>query len=304
MKAKARPRMLVAFDFAEASRAALAEAIRVARATGAELDLLHVFPHAVAPGEYGWPGGEAQREQEHRALQDALEREASDARSLQVLVRIETATGDPAKRILETAGAAKVSAIWMGADAHSGVAGALLGRVTTRVVREAAVPVYVVRLRATASATDRIPDRRVVVGVDFTPASLAAVDAAAAFAKAVGGQVRVVHVIPAVRSVDSDGLSTLRGRVEGIARELREMGVPATGGITYGDPATALVAETEGDTTAVIAVGMHKRSRAARLLLGDVTESLLKIANAGVLVAHAGPAAQPLVALPPLASPG
>jgi nucleotide-binding universal stress UspA family protein len=186
---------------------------------------------------------------------------------------------------------------------RAGFVGMLVGRVALEVVRGAAAPVFVVRRRASASPTDTLRNRRIVAGFDFTSASRAAVDAAVALAKQVRGEVRIVHVIPTAHSVDAEEMARLRSRLEELAAEAATNGVTATSSLTFGDPATALIAETEQEPGSVIAVGARPRSRVARLLLGDVTESLLKTTDATVMVAHAGPVAMPLVALPLLGSP-
>lgn len=300
---KQRPRILTAFDFSEASRAALTEATRMALTTGAELVLLHVFAQRNPTAEYGWKGGATQREHERRDLFELLEHEAEVARTVQVIARVRTAVGEPAQQILEAAALEDAAAIFLGADAHEGFAGMLLGRVALQVVREADAPVFVVRRRAAASPTDILRGRRIVAGFDFTSASRAAVDSAVALAKHAGGEVRIVHVIPTAHSVDAEEMSRLRSRLEELAAEARTNGVVASALLTFGDPATALIAETEHEPGSVIAVGARPRSRVARLLLGDVTESLLRVTDATVMVAHAGPVSSPLVALPLLGSP-
>lgn len=275
----------------------------MARTTGAELVLLHVFAERKTSAEYGWKGGETQREHERHDLLELLEHEAEVARSVQVVARVRTTAGAPAERILEAAATEGAAAIFLGADAHDGFAGMLLGRVALQVVREAAAPVFVVRRRAAASPTDTLRGRRIVAGFDFTSASRAAVDSAVALAKHAGGEVRIVHVIPTAHSVDAEEMARVRSRLEELAAEARTNGVAASASLTFGDPASALIAETEGEPGAVISVGARPRSRVARLLLGDVTESLLKITNATVMVAHAGPVSSPLVALPLVGTP-
>ena len=295
-----RIRVVAAFDFGEPARAALAEAVRFARVTHAELVILHVFPDGVAPGEFGWKGGETQREQECATLCALLEREAADARSLQVSARVRTAHGDTATRILAAAADEQASAIFVGADRHDGIRGALLGRTATRVVRESDVPVFVVRRYAAPSPTDTLAGRRIVVGTDFTSPSIAALESAAALAAAEGGELRIVHVAPAARPYDADELLCLRRRLEGIAGEMAARGIRASASLAYGDAATALVAETEDDPSAVIAVGTRWRSRVARTLAGSVAESVMRLSDATVLVAHSGADARPLVAQPAL----
>lgn len=299
-----RPRILVAFDFSEAAEAALTEAMRFARATRAELVILHVFAERNNPAEYGWKGGAVQREHERLELLRLLQREAEDARSVQVLARVRTAAGDPGERILEAATLERVSGIYLGADAHDGVVGALLGRVAIRVVREAKVPVFVVRRRASASPTDVFPRRRIVVGFDFTSASIAALDAAIDTAKnSGGGDLRIVHVIPSAHSANAEEMARLRSRLEEIATDVSANGVVATAYLAFGDPATALMAETEREPGSIIAVGVHTRSRLSMLLIGDTTESVLRLTDATVVVAHAESVSMPLVALPIVGAP-
>lgn len=293
-----RPRIVVAYDFSQPSDAALAEATRMARATGAEIVLLHVFPERKTPGDWAWQGGAAQRERERERLTEALERNVDDLASLRVLARARVTTGEPAQSILDVAADENASAIFIGADAHEGFAGALLGRVALRTVREATALVFVVRRRATASPTDPVDRRRIVVGFDFSSASTAALDAAVSLARSLGGEVRIVHVIPNRHGVEPDEMTRLRTRLEELTEDARLEGVVATSTLAWGDTATALVAETEREEGSVIALGMHSRSRLARAVRGDVTEAVLRMTDSTVMVAHAGPVSVPLVALP------
>lgn len=293
-----RPRIVVAYDFSEPADAALAEATRMARSSSGEIVLLHVFPERKTPGEWGWRGGAEQRERERVRVCEALERTVDDLTSLRVLARSRIATGDPAQSILDVAADEKASAIFIGADAHDGFAGALLGRVALRTVREATAPVFVVRRRASASPTDPVDRRRIVVGFDFTSASMAAFDSAVSLARTLGGEVRIVHVVPNVHAIDPEEMTRLRTRLEELTEESRRDGVVATSTLAWGDTATALVAETEQERGSVIALGMHSRSRLARAVRGDVVDAVLRMTDSTVMVAHAGRVSVPLVALP------
>ena len=258
----------------------------MARSTRAELVIFHVFADKNAQAH------------ERACILDLLEREAAEARSVQALARVRTAAGDPSDRILEAIAQEEASTAFLGADAHEGFVGALLGRVALRVVREAKAPVFVVRRGMSVNPTAPLRHRRIVAGCDFSSASLAAVDAAVALAKDTGGEVRIVHVLPVARAVESDEIARLRSRLEELGNEAAAKGVTATAALVVGDPATALIAETENDLDAVISLGASSRSRLSRFLLGDVTEAVLRTTDAMVLVTHAGPASEPLVALP------
>jgi nucleotide-binding universal stress UspA family protein len=132
-------RILVGTDFSPTAERALSLAGEVARGLGAEIVLLHVdeIPETAPLAEVA----AARREHARVALESlrqTLALSGGDV-SVQVLLR----PGDPAREILRVAAANGARVIVIGTHGES-AAGLLLGSVSDRVVRYAAVPVLVV----------------------------------------------------------------------------------------------------------------------------------------------------------------
>ncbi len=267
-----RKRFAVAYDFSEPSRLALAEAAKLARAEAAELVLLHVMPEGLTTDE---------RRRIHDNLKGDLAEVPGGLTGVEARVRLDE--GDAAPRIVDALEREQPEIALLGTHARTGVEHLVLGSVAEEVMRATRVPVLVMRMPK-AGARPR-PDVKVVVGIDFTPESLEARRLAETLARAHGVGVSLVHVLAA--SASEEEKNRVTSLLEHAAKGMRLRGVDAVPLVTWGDPATALIAETEGDPRNIIAVGTHGRGRVARWLLGSVAEPVMKRAPGAVLVAHA-----------------
>ena len=132
-------RLLVPVDGSDCSARAAAFAAQLARDTGAELSLVHVYdaPAAAAMGFIGTDDTSAKLAQASFAAATAA---MGDVAVKEYLVEI----GHPAERILEVAAAHAGTQIVMGSRGRSPFAGMLLGSVSERVLRNATCPVTIV----------------------------------------------------------------------------------------------------------------------------------------------------------------
>lgn len=138
--------ILVAVDFEEASRQALALAKELARGLGAEVALVHV--HALPV--YAYPGLDpvvfpAVIAQVTEAARRALDDLARSSGITRAVIR----GGDPASEILAAARELGASMIALGTHGRKGIVHALLGSIAERVVRQSPIPVLTVRAPAT-----------------------------------------------------------------------------------------------------------------------------------------------------------
>jgi nucleotide-binding universal stress UspA family protein len=138
---------------------------------------------------------------------------------------------------------------------------------------------------------------RILVGVDFSPSSLRAVEHAMAIARPRGAPVVLAHVaaIPPPRDVSGDdafaallrerlaadraALADLRDRFAGQGIELSQILHDG-----FADAALADIAREVG--AALIVVGTHGRTGVRRWMLGSVAEKTVRLADASVLVAR------------------
>lgn len=136
-------RILVAVDFSEYTP--VQTAIELARAYGAELDLLHVIEEAVLPTIYGVeplsPGSPLYVRRTEGALRKTIEGLSVEGLTIRPLVRI----GNPPRRILEFAQEGRSDLIVLGSQGRTGLGRLLMGSVAEKVVRLSDVPVFTVK---------------------------------------------------------------------------------------------------------------------------------------------------------------
>lgn len=138
---------IVAHDFSPCSDAAADEAARLLAPLGGTMRLLYVHAPVHLPPQEAWG------EETYAMTSDVRGRLQQIANVLKakhpgIHIEVDVATGEPAKGILGEAQRAGVDHIVVGTHGRKGVAHLVLGSVAERVVREATVPVLVVKSAA------------------------------------------------------------------------------------------------------------------------------------------------------------
>lgn len=192
-------RILVPTDFSDQASQALRYAVPLARQLGGKISLLHVFDWLIAPAAFG-----AVVTDENR-IEEAARRKLDDLARVTVppellgntLVR----TGRAYREISDAARGLRMDLIVMATQGRTGLKRALLGSTAERVVRHAACPVLTVRSYVEAkspstksrSLAPRI--NRILVPVDFSPRSKAAVRFAVGLAQTMKARIGLLHVV-------------------------------------------------------------------------------------------------------------
>jgi nucleotide-binding universal stress UspA family protein len=268
-------RILVPRDFSPPSEAALGLALRLAAGSGAALHLVHAEPLRDDPyGALAEAAGRGARLRER--LKQVVERDRADGPPYDPgSVAIEHAVVEgvaPAPAVVGYAREHDVDAVVMGRHSRRGLRRAVLGSVAAEVVHEAPCPVLVVG----AGAPEGGP---VLVALDLSPASGAAVALGARLAEALGAPLDALHVL------DGDAEAAARDHVEALVAPLRErleVGVR----MERGRPAERVVAAAAEARPAALVVGPRAKTGLARLL-GSVAEAAVRGAPCPVAVAHA-----------------
>lgn len=156
-------------------------------------------------------------------------------------------------------------------------------------------------VEADGTSSVSVQIRRVLLATDLTKASEVATDWAFALAKQHGAELLVVSVIdPHELRQDNHGSGLrwdqVRDRRQAAAQELVARGSPAGLNVSVlvwtGDPGQSIVSAAEAEAADLIVVGTHGRGTIGRLLLGSVSEYLVRHAPCPVLVARPDAAAQ------------
>jgi nucleotide-binding universal stress UspA family protein len=277
--------IVVGYDGSEASGAAVRWAAVEARLRGVPLTVVHAWEVYVgAPAPMALPVADLKAAAE-RVLEEGVEharKEAPDVRG--VLGR-----GGSATALIDAAREADL--VVVGTRGHGGFAELVLGSTAATVASHARCPAVVVR-------DEPDPDGPVVVGVDGSPASLAALAAGFAEAELRGAEVLAVLAWPDVVEADPAPLvdaGDLRGlaaqRLDDLVEPLqaRHPGVPVRTEVVTGRPREVLLGAAADASLLIVGTRGHGGIRG--MLLGSVSHAVLHHATCPVAVVHAAPTA-------------
>ena len=258
-------------------------------------DELHLLQKVYRPGEGGGADvGSAERiAREHL---EALAQEHLDGSRYAIITQFNS---NPAAGILEAQREVGVDLVVMSTHARTGFAHLILGSVAEKVVRESACPVLTIRQE------DEVPEtasfRSILVPVDIADRSAAALICARQIAEQHDSMVYPLHVVPTEdiylqRDVYHPGESVGSSLVwaEKVAKErLAEVSQTYLDGVQYepvvhvsNDPARTFL-EMEKDVGAdLLIMATHGFTGMFHLLLGSLTEKMVREAGCPVLALH------------------
>lgn len=208
-------------------------------------------------------------------------------------VRSEAAEGSPGKEIIRKANAWETDLVVLGSHGRSALGSLVLGSVSHKVVTEARCSVRVAR-------ANHLADResvRVVIGVDGSKASLAAVREVLSRVWPTGSEARVVaaedtysqslagKLTPRLAASLEKYKQLARNAVDNAVADLQRAGMRARSTVINGDPKRVLVEEAANwgaDSIFVGSVGFG--SRLERFLLGSVSAAVAAAAHCTVEV--------------------
>ena len=143
-----------------------------------------------------------------------------------------------------------------------------------------------------ARARPAAPARRLLLATDLGEASAAATDQAFSLAASLGASLLMVSVIDPGSLLLPGGrfrtrVDQERSRLEADAQALvargRREGIDVSFLVWTGDPGDQIVAAAEAERVDMIIVGSHGRGTVGRLLLGSVSEHVVRNAACPVL---------------------
>jgi nucleotide-binding universal stress UspA family protein len=288
-------RLLVGYDGSGPAREAARLAGNLAKGLGASVTVLavvQVVPVAAAPTGMVVPVAEEQE------FQPVVKDGARIVAALGVEVEARLALGDPADRILEVATREGYDLVVVGHRGMGRVADLVLGSVAKRVAEQAICPVLVVR----GTAPDTI--QRILVATDGSPHARTAVEAAARLAGAFGAEVTLLYVLdpkllgaPADQEAKRDLWRALehagRKALGQAARICQKVGVAHKTMLAVGRPAETIVKRARAGECDLVAVGRRGLGGVTRLLVGSVSDEVLRSAGSPVLIVGARVKAKP-----------
>ena len=191
-------RILCPVDLSHESRHAIEHAIVLARWYKARITALHVCNPLVIPAtDVTLVGGvpPVLTDQEIKDASDEVMACFASATGehggvpLEVLVE----SGPPARQILARAKSLAPDLIVIGTHGHGGFQHLVLGSVTEKVLRQAECPVLAIPPRA--RTTSKLPFKRILCPIDFSDASLSALEFALSLAREGDADLTMLHVL-------------------------------------------------------------------------------------------------------------
>lgn len=289
-------RILCPVDFSDASTHALQHAVAVARWFKSHVTGLHVTrPEFVfePPILFAERGGlkalPVDRDELFVRLNDFMQ-PAIDAR-VPWSARIDE--GVPAVRILDCARSMPADLIVMGTHGRGGFEHLVLGSVTEKVLRNAGCPVMTVPPRAATAA--KLPFTRLLCPIDFSGASIEALNVALSLAEEADAELTVLNVVdwPDDQTflVEAFGSADMRKQLE--AQTLEQIGALIPGEarvwsrpsskVAIGTPHREIVSAANGMAADLIVIGVHGRNALDVTLFGSTTNQVVRRASCPVL---------------------
>lgn len=221
------------------------------------------------------------------ALQSHARRCSADSLARAAVYGVEARSvveeGSPAECLMRIAERQYAGAIVVGTHGRRGASRVLFGSVAGELVQHASVPVFSVRAGAPTSA-----DGPIVVAIDNSPPSLAALRVATTMARSEGTAVHLIHAFcdrDLARVHDRPGYDPLEARrraltataddLEEIADGVRDEGTDFTSELCEGDPVDRTIAAASRLRARFIVIGTHARSFLGGLLEPSIAQRLV-----------------------------
>ncbi len=279
-------RVLVCTDFSSASNLAVKEAVRLAKATSANLLLLHVLEYEVVsahPEEdrdssHPLPQGERQQ------LTDLLDEVRGNGVTAEAILR----DGPAAQVILDMIVDRGVDLAVLGSHGFSGLERMVFGSIAESVIRKSSCPVLTIGPRAvTCRCQDAQHPGPVIFATDFQRPTATAVRYAAALAKLDNAALHCLHVLPLSLENDAEPSVVPHIMMEAL-RHLAESEPVCTSkpvcATTYGSEVShAIVDYAKAQAARLIVLGVRRASLLASHLPAHVTYRIIATAPCPVL---------------------
>ncbi len=295
-------RILVPTDLSPSATAAFHVARHVAERWDAEIHVLHVYGSGTSAlsrllGEHPEESDAVSRERKIReqlhAFLDGYERS----------VAVQREGARPPASILEYALSAEVDLVVMGTHGHRSLEHPALGGTAGDLVRRSPVPVLTVRIRD--DEEDSFGGfKRVIAGVDFAEHSEAIVRSAKDLARRHGARLTLMFVaeelrVPIFSDTGMMSVTTLKldeeivSRSKAALRQMDENTGPPVPDTMYeihrGNPARQITEFADDPAGDVVVLGRRGHSIHEGVLLGTVTEHIVRRSTCPVLTIGLGP---------------
>ncbi len=301
--------ILAAVDFSECGKQALRAAVRLAGDAKANLHVSYVQVLHDDPFMPVAAGAHQDR------IREALEAKIEGSGAREKVASVHAAVlrdVSAAPALVRYAADNDIDLVVLGTHGRRGLRRLMLGSVAEELVRTSPCPVLTVHSADRTEGLTPGPNAEILVPVDFSSQSLAAIPLARELASMTGARIRMLHVIeevvhPAFYNAGAFSIYDIQPDVEERALEhlkdayTRQYGpaVPVVFEVISGHAAAEIVAAARVGNSGMIVMATHGLGGMAHVFLGSVAERVVRMATCPVLTVKTpiakGAVAQPLI---------
>ena len=295
-------KILFPTDFSKCAEQALAHTVFLAEESRAEIHVLHVITifqdqPSVVSNEI------AETKEMVKKLEDVAEKQLNKIlnshSSDDVKITTEIKRGiSAAPAILEYASDNNIDLIVMGTHGRRGLGHLLLGSAAEEVVRLAPYPVFTIRELKEPKSVMQV--NNILVPVDFSNHSQKALSYASEIAQSYNAQLQVLHIIeetmhPAFSVTGKSSIFDLvpgikddsRKRIEKMIKEFVSDKVKSKVFVQGSRAANDIIKFAKENSTDLIVIATHGLTGLEHMLLGSVTEKVVRMAHCPVFTVKA-----------------
>jgi nucleotide-binding universal stress UspA family protein len=290
-------RILFPHDFSECAGQALTHAIYFAKKYNAELHMLHVvtlFEDAPQVNLKDFPDKEMLQKRLEEISSSRMKgiKESNISAGIKIITSVSRAISE-APGILDYAAEKDIDLIVMGTHGRRGIGHLFLGSVAEEVVRLSPVPVFTVRETEMPKPIKNF--EKILVPVDFSEHSLSALEHAKSIAESYNASLQLLHVIeePVHPALSLAGKSSIfdiipdlkadcKKRIEKMLKNVKGSEVKSEIFVIEGRASADIIKFVKEHNTDLLVIATHGLTGIEHLLLGSVTEKVVRMASCPV----------------------
>ena len=267
-------RLLLATDGSENTAQATTAAVDIAKKSGSELHLIHVWHDVRTPHAHAFVKSELRREG-----REILDEEAKRIGEMGgTVARSYLREGRTFEEVIKLGDELDAGLLLVGSRGYRGLRRMLMGSHSEDIVHHAHRPVLVVRC-----GENVWPPARIVAGDDFSEDAGKAAELAANLGKLFGAPMLLLHAAPNLSQVSGEAVE---GKLEDRTGALKDiLDEQPRSRVIAGDPPGALIeAVQEGEGPTLVVVGSRGLGLVGRLRLGSVSTKVVRAGLEAVLI--------------------
>lgn len=280
--------LLIPTDGSDPAEAAAQQAFALADQLDAAVHVISVADSSIATG-VGYSGDSPsirERLRETASTRATSLRDEAAERGLDVTAAIRE--GIPAKEIVDYADDNAIDAIVIGTSGRGGVTRAIVGSVADKIVRTSSVPVVTLTPDVAKAGVSTSEIDSILLPTDGSDPALEAIQQAFVLANQLEATVHLLSVLDdalvdslsAVTEDDGNSSYSLHEKTEEhlktLATNARERNLEALTATAAGSPAREIVDYADRNGIDMIAMGTHGRGGFERLVVGNVTDAVIR----------------------------